>query len=85
MGNQSPIYSVVIPCYGTEESIIELAKRIHLVFTDHIKENYEVIFVDDFSPNIKTWKTLKDVKQMFPQNTSIIQLTRNFGKAASGR
>ena len=83
MGNQSPTYSVVIPCYGTDKSIIELAKRIHLVFTDHIKENYEVIFVDDFSPNINTWKTLKDVKQMFPQNTSIIQLTRNFGKAGA--
>lgn len=83
MGNQSPTYSVVIPCYGTDKSIIELAKRIHLVFTDHIKENYEVIFIDDFSPNINTWTTLKEVKQMFPQNTSIIQLTRNFGKAGA--
>ena len=83
MGNQSPTYSVVIPCYGTDKSIIELAKRIHLLFTDHIKENYEVIFIDDFSPNINTWTTLKDVKQMFPHNTSIIQLTRNFGKAGA--
>ena len=83
MDNQSPTYSVVIPCYGTDKSIIELAKRIHLVFTDHIKENYEVIFIDDFSPNINTWTTLKDVKQMFPHNTSIIQLTRNFGKAGA--
>ena len=49
MDNQSPTYSVVIPCYGTDKSIIELAKRIHLVFTDQIKENYEVIFIDDFS------------------------------------
>ena len=83
MGNQSPKYSVVIPCYGTDKSIIELAKRIHLVFTDHIKENYEVIFIDDFSPNINTWTTLKEAKQRFPHNTSIIQLTRNFGKAGA--
>ena len=67
-----PIYSVVIPCYGTDKSIIELAKRIDLVFTDHIKENYEVIFVDDFSPNINTWKTLKDVKKNVP--SIILQL-----------
>ena len=78
-----PIYSIVIPCYGTDKSIIELAKRIDLVFTDHIKENYEVIFIDDLSPNINTWKTLKDVKKMFPHNTSIIQLTRNFGKVGA--
>jgi len=83
MKSTSPIYSIVIPCYGTDKSIIELAKRINLVFTDYIKENYEVIFIDDLSPNPNTWKTLKDVKQMFPNNTSIIQLTRNFGKAGA--
>lgn len=77
-----PEYSVVIPVFNTEKSLVELAQRIDVVFTTQVKSAYEIIFVDDGSANPNTWKTLS----MLSAQSSLIhaiRLTRNFGQHAA--
>ncbi|MEQ8156557.1 MAG: glycosyltransferase [Clostridiaceae bacterium] len=47
-------YSVVIPVYGSGDWIFELTKGISNVLNQY-KENYEIILVNDCSPNENTW------------------------------
>ncbi|MEJ2696164.1 MAG: glycosyltransferase, partial [Candidatus Sulfobium sp.] len=42
----------------------------------------EIIFVDDASPNPKTWETLLDIQRSH-RNVKIIQLSKNFGQQAA--
>ena len=61
--NPKPEYSIVIPVYGTNQSLSELADRIKKVFSERIEGDYELIFVDDFSPNLGT--IILDLNQLF--------------------
>lgn len=72
-------YSIVIPVYNSSSSLIELVERTNRVFSEQIKENYEIILVDDASPNPETGKILSDLKKKHSFLT-IITLTRNFGQ-----
>jgi glycosyltransferase involved in cell wall biosynthesis len=71
-------YSIVIPVYNSTQSLNELAGRIDMVFRTEIKDSYEIIFVDDASPNKETWKVLEVLSKQ--ENIRCIQLMRNFGK-----
>jgi glycosyltransferase involved in cell wall biosynthesis len=72
-------YSVVVPVYNSTQSLQELAGRIQAVFRDQVKDSYEIIFVDDASPNKETWKVLELLSKQ-QANIRAIQLMRNFGK-----
>lgn len=48
-------YSVVIPVYNSDQSLIELVKRLDVVLI----EDYEIIFVDDGSVNLRTKAVLE--------------------------
>jgi dolichol-phosphate mannosyltransferase/undecaprenyl-phosphate 4-deoxy-4-formamido-L-arabinose transferase len=74
-----PEYSVIIPVFNSDESLIEITHRLVNVFTKTIKAPFEIIFVDDASPNPNTWKTLEQLSEEFP-NIIAIQLQRNFGR-----
>ncbi len=74
-----PVYSVIIPVYNSNESLSELVVRLSKVF-HQLCQSYEIIFVDDGSPNIATWPLLKDLSQD-NKEVHAIRLTRNFGKA----
>ena len=74
-------YSIIIPVFNSEKSIFLLSEKIHKVFLK-IKENYEIIFIDDKSENKKTWPALEKTAQK-NKNVKIIQLTRNFGQQAA--
>lgn len=76
---KSPLrYSIVIPVYNSEKSLIELTDRIANVFDLMVGETFEIIFVDDNSSNPRTWPTLLDLgKRNFVQAA---RLTRNFGQ-----
>lgn len=74
-----PEYSVIIPVFNSDESLIEITHRLVNVFTKTIKAPFEIIFVDDASPNPNTWKTLEELVEQFP-NVIAIQLQRNFGR-----
>ena len=58
------LYSVVVPVYNSEHTLQELYTRLEKVFREVIKEEFELILVDDGS---------KD------NRVRIIQMARNFG------
>jgi len=72
-----PEYSVVVPVYNSEASLDELCSRIHEVFVT-LKENYEIILVDDSSTD-NSWLVMKALRKR-NRNIKIIQLMKNFGQ-----
>lgn len=72
-------YSIVVPVYNSTQSLIELVERVDRVFKCSVKETYEIILIDDASPNQETWFVMKNLAQHYPE-VQIIQLMRNFGK-----
>lgn len=53
--------SVVIPCYGEEKSVHLMYDRLLTVFKNNLANyDYEIIFVDDCSPD-DTWNKIKEV------------------------
>ena len=75
-------YSIVVPVYDSTESLSELVERIDKVFALHVNALYELILVDDGSPNPQTWPIMEQLADRFASVRSI-QLTRNFGKAGA--
>jgi dolichol-phosphate mannosyltransferase/undecaprenyl-phosphate 4-deoxy-4-formamido-L-arabinose transferase len=76
------LYSIVIPVYGTSKSLIEIAERIKAVFQNMPDNRYELLFVNDSSPNTETATTLQQIYQN-DSNVSIISFTKNFGQQAA--
>lgn len=72
-------YSVVIPVYNSTKSLVELVERLDNVFRNIVHDTYEVILVDDASPNPETWPTMKCLADKY-DHVKIAQLMRNFGK-----
>jgi glycosyltransferase involved in cell wall biosynthesis len=75
-------FSIVLPVYNTTNSLIEFVKRTEKVFREKVKEDFEIIFVDDASPNPETWKTLEELARK-NSHVKVIQLMRNFGQHAA--
>lgn len=71
--------SVVVPLYNEEESIGELADKVHESLSE--RHTYELIFVDDGSDD-RSWKKIKEVSS---QRGCVhgIQLQRNYGKSSA--
>lgn len=72
-----PHISVVSPVYGSSESLDELCKRLH-VSLGLITENYEILLVNDASPD-NSWEIIKDLARQDPRVKGI-NLSRNFGQ-----
>ncbi len=72
-----PRISIVVPVYGAEGNIHELSVRINQIMIE-IKENYELIYIEDQSPD-NSWNEILEVST---SNKSIkaIKLSRNFGQ-----
>lgn len=70
--------SIVIPVYDSPV-LEELEARIHAVFAGLPEVDYEVIFVDDASPDPRVWPTLEAIARRSGR-VRAIQLTRNFGQ-----
>ncbi len=73
--------SFVIPCYKSEKSINSVVKDIHSVMNKNEMEDYEVILVNDSSPD----NTLNAIRTLSEEDSRIIgiDLTRNFGQHAA--
>ena len=71
-------YSIIIPVYNTVSPLYELVSSIKEVFKT-IDKQYEIIMVEDCSPNENTWKTLESIASENPEVIAI-QLSRNFGQ-----
>jgi glycosyltransferase involved in cell wall biosynthesis len=79
MTERKVIYSVVIPVYNTTETLRQITQRIDCVFQNTIKAEYELIMVDDCSPNPSTWLILQELKKKNGK-MKIVQLARNCGQ-----
>lgn len=71
--------SVVVPVYNSTASIIELCQRLTRVFEETIREPFEIILVDDASPDPGTWKTMEQLHEK-DNRVKVVQLRRNFGQ-----
>lgn len=81
IGEAPPLVSVVVPVYCSTSTVDELARRVERVFAE-LPFDYELILVDDGSPNPDTWPTVEAVAKRDPRVVAI-QLTRNFGQQAA--
>ena len=75
-------YSVVVPVYNSTDSLEELVSRLEAVLRGEIKDSFEILMVDDGSPNPDTWLCLEQLAGEHP-SLQAIQLTRNFGRHAA--
>jgi polyisoprenyl-phosphate glycosyltransferase len=73
-------YSVVIPVYRSAETLPELIRRLEKVFQT-INESYEIIMVDDASPD-RAWQVMKDLYAK-SRHLKIIRLQKNRGQHVS--
>jgi dolichol-phosphate mannosyltransferase/undecaprenyl-phosphate 4-deoxy-4-formamido-L-arabinose transferase len=79
MKNSSPEFSIVIPVYNTVIELSELVVQIKEVFTELIHKEYEIIFIDDFSPNPDTWNELIALTNDY-STVKAVRLMKNFGQ-----
>ncbi|MDD3876098.1 MAG: glycosyltransferase family 2 protein [Bacteroidales bacterium] len=77
MQTQSCHISVVTPVYGCSTSLLELYQRLKETLTP-ITENYEIIFVNDASPD-DAWEGIEVLAKNDPRVKGI-KLSRNFGQ-----
>jgi len=70
-------FSVVIPVYNSEKTLIELTNRLSDTFSK-IMVDYEIILIDDCSSD-NSWRILKELHQK-NNNIKIIHLQKNFGQ-----
>ncbi|WP_136669290.1 glycosyltransferase family 2 protein [Flavobacterium sp. H122] len=73
----SPEISFVSPVYKAERILDKLVSEIQKVM-DEINQPYEVILVDDRSPD-GSWQVMRKISSKFPEVKSI-RLSRNFGQ-----
>lgn len=69
--------SVTIPCYREENSIKEMYERLQRVFLEIPQYDYEIIFVDDCSPD-NTWKEILQICALDNKVKGIHNI-KNFG------
>lgn len=74
---ERPLLSVVVPVYGSEQSLDELHRRLRISL-EKITSRWEVVFVDDCSPD-GAWRLLEGFSEADPRFRSI-QLMRNRGQ-----
>lgn len=79
MKNQkTPEVTIVVPVYRSQASIVELYDRLKFVLESQISPNFELILVDDASPDLG-WGIIQNLADQDDRVTGI-QLTRNFGQ-----
>jgi polyisoprenyl-phosphate glycosyltransferase len=71
-------YSVVVPVYCSEDSLAELYQLLSNVFSE-IGAGFEVIFVDDGSPD-NSWEVIRKIKEENPGNVTAVRLSQNYGQ-----
>ena len=75
-------YSIIIPVYCSSKTLLNLCNKLIKAFENITSEdNYEIIFVDDYS-NDNSREVLNDLMQKYINNNNIISifLTKNFGQ-----
>jgi len=74
--------SILIPVYNSDLSLRELVVRINEVF-QNILMSYEIVFINDGSPNPKTHSMLMELFDNHKDIVRCFELRRNFGRPAA--
>lgn len=77
----SRLISYVIPCYGSENTIEGVVSEIQKLQSKHLEDEYEIILVNDSSPD-NVWKKIERLVQKY-DNIAGINLAKNFGQHAA--
>lgn len=72
------LYSVVVPVYNSEHTLGELYTRLEKVFWETLKEDFELILVDDGSKD-RSYEIMTELREK-DHRVRIIQMARNFGQ-----
>ena len=72
------LYSVVVPVYNSEHTLEELYTRLRDVFEQTLREDFELILVDDSSRD-NSYQIMKQLHSR-DRRVRIIQMARNFGQ-----
>ncbi|WP_398470568.1 glycosyltransferase [Tardiphaga sp.] len=75
-----PAVTIVVPVYNSVESLPLLVSRAAHAL-DPLAQ-WQVIFVDDRSPNLKTWPCLSKLTETY-SNVGAVRLLKNRGRAAA--
>lgn len=81
MGNEEiemKTISIVIPCWSEEKSIRQMYDRLTKIFQEQLLQyNYEIIFVDDYSPD----NTRNEIRKLCDEDKCVKAVfnARNFG------
>jgi glycosyltransferase involved in cell wall biosynthesis len=79
-GSKPETVSVVVPVYGCAACLDELVERVNLTL-DGIADNWEVVLVDDRSPDA-SWAAIERLVRRDPRVRGL-RLSRNFGQHAA--
>lgn len=72
------LYSVVVPVYNSDHMLEELYARVSEVFDTVIREEFELILVDDGSKD-HSYEVMEQLRSR-DRRVKIIQMARNFGQ-----
>ncbi|MBI9035332.1 MAG: glycosyltransferase family 2 protein [Bacteroidales bacterium] len=73
-----PTYSVIVPVYNSETTLVELNSRIHKVFAE-LGQTFEVIYVEDGAKD-RSWELLQEIFSNHKRSTTVIKFTKNYGQ-----
>lgn len=73
-------FSVIVPCYNSQDTIRELVETTIQVFRQMGETDYEFVLVNDYSPNMETIYELRHLAEEYPF-VKVIDLAKNFGQA----
>ena len=71
-------YSIVIPVYNSVDSLAQIVECVSKSLENY-SSDFEIIFIDDDSPNQDTWLELKKLRQQHSK-VKIIRLRKNHGQ-----
>ena len=81
MSEQKKYISFVIPCYRSQNTVSGVVQEIEDTMNEHTKYDYEVVLVNDSSPD-DTWGT---IKKLAAEKSYIrgLNFSKNFGQHAA--
>lgn len=73
--------SIAIPCYNSSKTLPFVVKEIENAFIEHKDYEYQIILVNDGSPD----NTYKVIKELCKNNPKIlgVDLSKNYGQASA--
>src|SRR6185503_1562788 len=71
-------YSVVVPVYNSEKTLVELFTRTREVFKK-LGRSFEMVFVEDCGKD-QSWQVLRELSDQYPGEVVAVKLARNFGQ-----